>query len=53
MAKERLYHLVAINNRSGKSVPLTTYPMTHEKCCTMKSKSSYHPARRIELVEVT
>lgn len=51
--KTRLYHLVAKNNKTDKKTYLTGYPMTHAECCTMKSKFSYHPLRRIELEEVT
>ena len=49
---ERKYHLVAINERTGKKVYLTGYAMTHAECVVMKSKFSYHPARRIQLEEV-
>lgn len=48
---ERLYHLVAKNNKTDAKVYLTGYPMTHEECRIMKSKLSYHPARRIEFEE--
>jgi hypothetical protein len=48
----KLYHLVAINEKHGWKVYLTGYAMTHAECCTMKSKFSYHPARRIQLEEV-
>ena len=37
---ERLYHLVAINDKTGKQMQLTAYPMPHEKCMIMKSKQS-------------
>lgn len=50
---QRIYHLVAKNNKTDKKVYLTGYPMTHEECCIMKAKFSYHPLRRIELEEVT
>lgn len=50
--KTRLYNLVAKNNQTDKKVYLTGYPMTHEECCIMKAKFSYHPLRRIELEEV-
>jgi hypothetical protein len=49
----RLYHLVAINERTGAKTYLTGYADTHEACCTMKSRFSYHPARRIQLEEFT
>lgn len=45
----RLYHLVAINEKTNKKTYLTGYPMTHEECCIMKGKFSYHPLRRIQL----
>lgn len=49
---ERKYHLIAINERTGKKTYLTACAMTHAECCIMKSKFSYHPARRIQLEEV-
>jgi hypothetical protein len=47
----RVYHLVAINERTGHMTRLTEYPMTHAQCCVNKSKFTDHPARRIELIE--
>lgn len=52
MGNERMYHLVAINERTGKETRLTSYPMTHAECCTMKAKFTPHPLRRIQLKEV-
>ncbi|SMG42983.1 hypothetical protein [Paraburkholderia susongensis] len=49
---ESLYHLVAINERSGRKVYLTGYPMLHHMCCVMKSKTSTHKDVRIQLEEV-
>lgn len=49
--QERLYHLVAVNERTGKQTQVTSYPMSHRECCTCKSKFSHHPARRIMLVD--
>lgn len=51
--RERYYHIVAINEKSGAITYMTSYPMTHSECCTMMSKISKHPARRIQLVEVS
>lgn len=48
----RVYHLVAVNNKTGAATVLTKYPMTHAQICTIKSKYSYHPARRLEHREV-
>lgn len=36
----RLYHIVAINERTGRKTYLTSYPDTHEHCCTIMSKQS-------------
>jgi hypothetical protein len=50
---DRLYHLVAINERTGRKDYLTRYPMPHEDCCVMKSKQSRpHRDVRIKLEEV-
>lgn len=48
----RLYHIVAINEHTGLLVLVTGYPMPHKQACTNMSKFSYHPARRIQLLEV-
>lgn len=37
---ERLYHLIAVNDKTGRHTQLTAYPTTHEKCMIMKSKQS-------------
>lgn len=37
---KRLYHVVAINDRTGRREQQTTYPMTHAECCTFKAKQS-------------
>lgn len=49
--QERLYHLQAVNERSGRVVRLTGYPMNHAQCCTMKGKFTPHKDVRIELTE--
>lgn len=51
--RERLYHLVAVSEKTGEVTVLTGYPMPHHECCVMKSKISEHKSRRIELREVT
>ncbi len=52
-SKPRLYHLVAINEKTSKKVYLTRYPMEHAQCMTMKSKQSVGvPYVRIQVEEV-
>lgn len=53
MNKERLYHLFAVNDRTGNREQLTRFAMTHRECCVNKSKFSAHPARRIVLAEAS
>lgn len=48
---DRMYHLQAVNSRTGRTVRLTGYPMTHAQCCTMKRKFTTHKDRHIELSE--
>lgn len=43
----RLYHIVAINERTGRKTYCTAYPMPHEQACENMRRFSYHPARRI------
>ena len=47
----RQYHLDSVNIRTGERTRLTGYPMSHKEICTIKSKCSEHPHRRLELVE--
>ncbi len=51
---KRLYHIIAINDKTNKKVYITGYPMTHEKCMVMMSKQS-KPAKdvRFMLEELT
>lgn len=51
MSQERLYHVVAVNNRTNKRTRVTGYAMSHAQCCTMKSKFTRHPTRSMELEE--
>lgn len=48
----RLYHLDAINERTGARVRMTAYPMPHAQCLTMRSKITDYPWRRVVLCEV-
>jgi len=45
---ERLYHIVAINEKTGIKQYLTGYPMTHKECMVMKSKQST-PAKHVRI----
>lgn len=47
----RLYHLVAINERSGQAFQVTAVPLQHSKACTLMGKFTVHAARRLELKE--
>jgi hypothetical protein len=52
---ERLYRLIAINDKTGKREQQTVQPMTHHECCVMKSKQSDGSKRhgvRFMLVQV-
>jgi len=49
----RIYHIVAINEKSGLKTYLTKYPMEHKPCCVMLQKFTQHPLVRIQLEEVT
>jgi hypothetical protein len=52
-SKARLYHLVAINEKTGNKVYLTRYPTSHAQCMTMKSKQSDRVSYvRIQVEEV-
>lgn len=48
----RLYHVVAINESTGRKVYCTAYPMPHAEACENLRRFSYHSARRVQLEEV-
>jgi len=50
--KNRLYHIVAINERTGQKTYMTVYPVTHEAAVNNLNRISKHPARRVQLEEV-
>lgn len=50
--KERLYHIVAINERTGAKVYCTRYPTNHKDSCVMLSKFTPHKGIRCQLEEV-
>jgi hypothetical protein len=47
----RLYNIAVINDKTGKQVLLTGYPMPHKECCTMLSKMTSHKDTRKMLIE--
>ena len=48
----RLYHVIAVNESSGKITVCTATPVSHKDGCTILGKFSPHPARRMQLSEV-
>lgn len=48
----RLYHVVAVNEKTGRRERVTAYPMPHAQACNNKSRFTPHPARRLVLEEV-
>jgi hypothetical protein len=48
---ERLYHLVAVNDRTGYREAVTARPDTHAACATMQSRFNLHPDVRLVLEE--
>jgi len=49
---QRLYHIVATNDKTGAQWRMTGFPMPHKECMTMKSKITVYPWRTLALVEV-
>lgn len=48
----RLFHIIAVNVRTGSEVRMTGYPMPHKESCTMLSKFTQYAGRRLQLQEV-
>jgi len=49
--KMKTYHIVAINEKTGDSIFMTRYAMTHDKACEMLKKFTSHKGRRLQLIE--
>ena len=49
---QRLYHVVAIYDRTALKVRLTTVPVTHQEACVMLPKFNWYRRRRVQLEEV-
>jgi hypothetical protein len=45
----RLYHVVAINEKSGALTLCTSTPVTHDEGCVLLGRFGSHPLRRIQL----
>ena len=50
-ATERLYYVVAINEKTGNKTYMTTKHFTHKQAMTIISKLSSHNGRRIQVEE--
>ena len=48
----RLFHVVAINERTGRKTYLTTSPLTHDQACTMLGKMTTRKSVRRQVEEV-
>lgn len=46
---ERLYNVIAINERTGRKVVCTSRPLPHDKACVILSKLTRHPSARLQL----
>lgn len=49
----RLYHLIAVNDRTNGRRWLTRTPVSHDEACTIRGKFSAHRDVRILLTEAT
>lgn len=48
----RLYHIVAISDKSGHKTYMTSSPLTHDEACTMLSKFTKYTGRSLRLEEL-
>lgn len=46
------YHVVVINEKTGKKVYMTSSPVPHKEGCTILTKLTKYPWRREQLEEV-
>lgn len=49
----RLYHLIAVNDRTGVRERQTAFPMRHEECMTMARKFILHRDVRLHVEQIT
>lgn len=45
----RVYNVVAVNERSGRKVMCTSKPLPHHEACVILGKLTRHPAARLML----
>lgn len=50
--QERKYQIVAINEKTGKRVVMSAYPLTHIEACANLRKITNHKFRRVILEQV-
>jgi hypothetical protein len=50
--RERLYHVIAVNEKTGAITVCTSSPVTHDEACAIKSKYLPNKNRRIQLSEL-
>lgn len=50
---ERLYHVVAINERTHAETLATAVPCSHHEACVILGRFTPHPLRRVQLREVS
>lgn len=48
----RLYHIVAVHERTGRKTYLTASPLAHDEACIMLGKMTPHKAVRLQVEEV-
>jgi len=46
---ERLYHVVAIHEKTQTKTYFTKTPLTHNEACNVLKAQMYHPARTFKL----
>jgi hypothetical protein len=51
-SKEELFHVVAINEKSGTKTVLTEFPLTQDKANILRSKFNPHALVRIQIEHV-
>lgn len=51
-AGQRLYHLEAVNERTGRVMRCTGYPMPHDDSCVMLRKQTPHGDIRYRLRQI-
>ena len=50
--KQRLYHVIAVNEKTQTKAYCTKTPVSHNDACNILKAFSYHPVRTMMLEEV-